>query len=327
MGGAAWIVAVLAVTAAPATGYLQVKVGQGVTVEVERVATQVSDGGDGVLFRGLREGRYWVTSRREGYEPQRTSVDVVAGTVVVHRPLAWQPIPTNVLLEEPKRGVGALIVQTFPVDATVDAKRLGWRKIEKGSAPFIASNVPAGTHRITFCNTYKCIDYRAKIQPNRLLSIIVDFDPGVIEDVSALHRTQLAEWRRRCLDGDDQLCKRACDLDVALSPGRRSVACESDIDTPILAADTDAATIVPVSRTLSPPCVASAGPASEVTLETDGAYDVFYGDRRLGNGPTIVAMLPEGCVELRTVSGKLGVDERVRLQIDSEQSKRYRVER
>lgn len=307
-------------------GYLQVKAGQGISVELEGVGTHVSDGGDGVLFRGLEAGRYWVTARREGYEPQRASVDVVLGNVVVHHLQAWQPIPVGVVKPKASKGVGALIVQTFPVEATVDAKRLGWRKIEKGDGPFIASNIPAGTHRITFCNTYKCIDYRAKIEPNRLKSIIVDFDPGEIEDVSDLHRQQLAEWRRMCAEGEDHLCKQACDLDVALSPGRRSAACENVAPRSEALAkkapEDDA--FVQVSRT--PPCLFDETIITSVTLETSDRYELFLGARRLGRGPSIAAELPSGCVELRAVNAKLGIDRRVRVDIDPDTAKSYRVE-
>ncbi len=319
-------IAVAGSAVATPKGYLQVKAGQGVSVELEGVGARVSDGGDGVLFRGLDARRYWVTARREGYEVQRSSVDVVTGNVVVHHLQPWQPIPVGVVEPKASKGVGALIVQTFPVEATVDAKRLGWRKIKKGDAPFIASNIPAGTHRITFCNTYKCIDYRAKIEPNRLLSILVDFDPGEIEDVSDLHRRQLVEWRRQCADGEEHLCKQACDLDVALSPGRKSVACEQ------LEPSTEAlARKVPVEdeyTTVSrpPPCIFDESHLTEVTLETSDYYEVYLEERLLGRGPRVVASLPMGCVELRTVNEKLGIDRRVRVDVDPEVSVRYRVE-
>lgn len=307
-------------------GYLQVKAGQGISVELEGVATRVSDGGDGVLFRGLDARRYWVTARRQGYEPQRASIDVVHGSVVVHHLQTWQPLPTGVEKPDASKGVGALIVQTFPVEATVDAKRLGWRKLVKGDGPFIASNIPAGTHRITFCNTYKCIDYRAKIEPNRLLSILVDFDPGEIEDVSDLHRQQLVEWRRLCADGEVHLCKQACDLDAALSPGRKSVACEQLDEKPEALAHKVPVEDEYTSASRPAPCIFDESHITEVTLETSDYYEVYLEERLLGRGPQLVAALPMGCVELRAVNEKLGIDRRVRVDVDPDVSRHYRVD-
>lgn len=236
-----------------AQGYLQVKVPAGTIVNVDRLGAKKTVDPEGVTFREVAPGTYWVTLERPGFERQRISIDVEIGAVAVVNPKPWQPVPAGAAEKKPAKGYGALIVQTFPVDATIDAKRLGWNKITKSDEPFIASNVPAGTHKVTFCNEYKCLDYRAQIRPGRLLSIIVDFDPGEIEDVSRLHRTQLASWRSGCAGGDATSCRRACNLDASLSPNLPSVACAAIERDVMIAGDDRKSDYVPVSRNLTPP--------------------------------------------------------------------------
>lgn len=122
--------------------------------------------------------------------------------------------------------MGALIIETSSATSTIDAKRLGWNKVQKGKAPFVAPRVPAGEHKLTFCNEYKCIDYRAKVRAGRTLALHVDFEPGHVEDVSSAHYARLKKWQTECRrEHLEVACEEACRLDTALSPGRAAAAC------------------------------------------------------------------------------------------------------
>lgn len=123
-------------------------------------------------------------------------------------------------------GTGALIIDTSSSTATIDAKRLGWNKVQKGKAPFVAPKVPAGEHKLTFCNEYKCIDYRARVRAGRTLALRVDFEPGHVEDISSAHQAQLKKWQSECRQMHvEEACEEACRLDSALSPKRAAAAC------------------------------------------------------------------------------------------------------
>lgn len=126
-----------------------------------------------------------------------------------------------------ERGAGAVVIETTSATSTIDAKRLGWNKVHKGKAPFIAPKVPAGEHKLTFCNEYKCIDYRARVRAGRTLALHVDFEPGHVEDVTRTHLAQLARWKEDCKKEDPNACEAACRWTSALSPGRPQATCST----------------------------------------------------------------------------------------------------
>jgi hypothetical protein len=120
---------------------------------------------------------------------------------------------------------GALIVDTNE-SATIHALRLGWNKVKKGEEPFVAAKVPPGEHRLTFCNEYKCIDYRATIRPGRVLALQVEFDPVEVADVSLQHREKMQRWQTDCRGNNElESCKKACEIGTLLSPRRPTKDC------------------------------------------------------------------------------------------------------
>lgn len=123
-------------------------------------------------------------------------------------------------------GTGALVIETSSSTSTIDAKRLGWNKVQKGKDPFVAPRVPAGEHKLTFCNEYKCIDYRARVRAGRTLALHVDFEPGHVEDISSAHQARLKNWQTECRQGHvEEACVEACRLGTALSPRRAAADC------------------------------------------------------------------------------------------------------
>jgi hypothetical protein len=232
-------------------GHLQIKSVPGVNLVLDGRDRGTTEGDDGFVFRDLAAGPHRVEAWLTGFEKQSSLVLVSAGVVTVHhlRPFsplpAKKPSPTAASLPD---ATGALIVQTLPVKATVDSSRLGWRKIQKGEEPFIATAVPKGQHKITFCNSVKCIDYLASIKTNDVVSLLVDFEPGQVHDVTREHKAQWALWRDACAShGDAESCLKLCAIESALAPRTRSAAC--------------------AALTQSAPRVASAGrPASDAAL-------------------------------------------------------------
>ena len=216
-----------AVPSGPA-GFVQVKAEAGVEVSLDGVRA-VAEDEHGVTFRDIAPGIHALVAQRAGFKAQRALISVEPAQVTVHRLVPWRPEGKD------DAARATLIVQTLPVDATIAAPTLGLAKITKGDAPLVLHSVPPGAHKLTFCNDYKCIDYRVEIPARDTVSLLVDFEPGEVRDESVALRAHVARLTEACL-GDDDLsaCKQACTLTVMA--GRPSPACSRlDEDTPNIA--------------------------------------------------------------------------------------------
>jgi hypothetical protein len=198
-------------------GFVQVKTQAGVEVLLDD-ARAVAEDEYGVTFRDVAPGIHTLVARRSGFHEQRALIAVEPASVTVHRLAPWRP------KSQRAAGRATLILQTLPVDATVSAPTLGLTKHPKGDAPLVLQGVPAGTHKLTFCNDYKCIDHRVEVPGKEIISLLVDFDPGQVRDESVAFRSHLARLTEGCLgDSDLQACKQACTL--AVMTGHPSPAC------------------------------------------------------------------------------------------------------
>ena len=207
-------------------GHVQVKAEEGVWVELAGFGLAVVEDTEGAVFRDIPIGSHRIVARREGFLPRHAVIEVHPGRVALHRIHGWQPEGSP----PPGEGSGALVVRTFPVDATIKASRLGWERIEKSDAPFVASGIPVGRHKLTFCNAYKCIDYHAKIVANRVTSLFVDFELGEVHDRSKQDALRQKRETRDCTKTKDlAACKSACTLEAALgTPGAACAALGQD---------------------------------------------------------------------------------------------------
>lgn len=197
-------------------GHLQVKAAAGVMIEVGARHAIVQDM-HGVSFLDMAPGAHRLVARKQGYVTQHALIWVRPGEVTVHRLAPWQR-------QVGTRGTAAIVVQTLPVDATVSAQALGYEKIAKGDDDLVISHVPPGRHKLTFCTSYKCIDYRAEVEDGDLVKLLVLFEPGVVQDKSETFRARYARVTQSCLrtrDADD--CTESCTLATRL--GIPSSAC------------------------------------------------------------------------------------------------------
>lgn len=204
-----------------APGHLQVAVPPGVQAVVDGQPRGEGQDNHGVIVRNLEPGPHQVTLRKPGSKPQHAIVHVAPGEVTVHRPAPWAKLDST---EDSQSGM--LMLQTLPFKASIKARSLGWKKVMKGPKPFRTS-VPAGQHRMTICNEYRCITYRVTVEPGRLRSLLVDLDEGFVEDLSVVHVAEWEQKRQACTRGLPGACRQACEWDSALRPEQPSSACRS----------------------------------------------------------------------------------------------------
>ena len=214
------------VAEASVPGHLQIAAEPGVTVDIDGQISARSQDQYGIIVRELSPGPHRLVLRRSGARTQRAIVNVVAGQVTVFTPQPWQsalPQPESASVRDRKTGM--LVVQTLPVQSTLKAESLGWSEFAKGSRPF-RTTTPAGRHRLTVCNEYRCIDYRVNVAAGRLRSILVDLDRGTVTDLSATHARQWYRHRQACEEsGVPFACQSACEMDTDLMPHEESRSC------------------------------------------------------------------------------------------------------
>jgi hypothetical protein len=204
-----------AAEAALPQGHLQVEAEPGVELVLDGDARATAEAPHGAIFRELSPGPHHLALSRLGYLEQQAVVLVSEGEVTRHAARPWQPIPLPTTGRDTGRdeGTGALVIDTLPAAATIDARSLGWTKLPKGSSPLVARELPAGMHRLLFCNDVKCIEHRAEIRRGAVLGLLVDFEPGLVIDRSDALRAARGSLDARCKkERSAEACGRACAL-------------------------------------------------------------------------------------------------------------------
>ncbi len=199
--------AVLIFAAVPASaaphGHLQVKAEPGVEVKIGSLVATTEDT-DGATFRRLAPGAHRLEAHREGYMSQHAVLWIRPGEVTLYRLVPW-------LFAVQGKGSAAIVIQTLPVETTIAARTLGYGKFAKGSAPAVLPKIEAGLHKITLCTAYKCIDYRAEVQAGAVLNLFVDFDSGLVQDLSEEYGAHVKRLTEDCLVRlNADACKQAC---------------------------------------------------------------------------------------------------------------------
>lgn len=323
----AWSGANAQVATAPEPGLLQIPAETGVSVRLDDSPPVAAEEPHGLLLRDLAPGPHRLLATREGFAPQHALAWVEPGRVSLHALRPWVPA------QRPRRPTGALWIDTFPVDATVEVKSLEWPKVQKAAEPFLAPQVPAGQHRLTVCNDYKCLDHRVHVRAGGVTALLVDLDSGEITDVGRAEVARDREARARCAErAEPEACKSACNRALALEPERPPSWCEALLSGPDLSAPTrpmGGAAAIAVSAplpTAEPTCRPSPGEAPGfVTISAKRPLELLLDDTSLGRTPLTRLELPAGCVELRATNPELGIDRKVQLDVVSGRVSSYRL--
>lgn len=311
------------------TGFVQFKAVPDVRIKLDGKDVGVTRSDEGLVVRDVRPGARRFEATRKGYAPQFGVVLVEAEAITVERLDAWQPM-TTVELDDSPAGFGTLIVETLPVDATILARRLGWKeKVHKGDSPFIARDVPAGRHRFTFCNPTKCMDYWVKIPKSGFRKLLIDFEPGEIIDVTNEFVSQWRSATRACHRARDrEACKLACDCDSRLTPARRSASCDAldGASSPRVVAEAYRPQHVQAAATFAPPdtCGVEEGAPGFVSIASRRQVKIFLGNEEIGTTPIVRQRLDPGCHELTAVTID-GRKHHMKLRVEPGRSRRIKL--
>jgi hypothetical protein len=305
-------------------GYVQFKGDPGVRIELDGEQAGVTSEKDGLIARGVKPGARRFVARRDGFVPQHGVVMVEADAVTVRELDAWQPIITAEI--ERDKGFGTLIVDTLPVDSTILARRLGWKeKVAKGERAFIAREIPAGSHKFTFCTDFKCIDYWVKIPRAGVRKLLVDFEPGHIFDVSREFHSEWKSASAECgRERERAACKLACEIDTALRPEASSSACNiiNGHEPSGMASNGEGAVRASTLFT-APDCDIPAG-SSWLSVTSVEAVELLLDDESLGHTPIVRQAIPSGCHQLVAVT-RDGRRHQVSIRVQPNQERRIKL--
>lgn len=316
----------VAYAAEPTPGYIHVRTAPGVNIKLDGKFKGVVENDEGLVIRDVSAGVHALYAFLNGHEDQLAMVTVEPAAIAVLKLRPFQPMPEHKLLggADEKVKSGSIWVEAIAVNATIDSKKLGWKKIPLDGEPFVAANVPAGQHKLTFCNPEKCIDYRANVKADDVLALVVDFGVNNIQDVTATKKSSWARLKDACA-GERSFCATSCNVELALSPRARSASCESLSPTlPVMAS---LASAVEISSPLEPPCVPLAGDRKGwLTIRTTPSASLFVRDTKLGETPLQRVELPAGCVELRARSLEGDREKTLRVDVEPDQVTVYAIE-
>lgn len=316
-------VARAAFAAEPAPGYIHVRSAPGVTIKLDGKFKGVVENEEGLVIRDVAAGVHALYAFLNGHEDQLAMVTVEPAAIAVLKLRPFQPMPEHKLLDATVK-TGSVWVEAIAVNATVDSKKLGWKKIPLEGEPFVAANVPAGQHKLTFCNPEKCIDYRANVKADDILALVVDFGINNIQDVTATKKNSWARLKDACA-GARSSCETSCNVELALSPRARPASCEAL--SPASPALASFASAVEIAAPLEPPCVPLAGDRKGwLTIRTTPAASLFVRDAKLGETPLSRVELPAGCVELRARALEGDREKTLRVEVEPDQITVYAIE-
>ena len=151
------------------------------TLEQSALKTQ-----DGMIIQDVPSGPHFVQVAKPGFEPQELLINVTAGRVfafkvdMVANPLEIeQEGPEAQVQLRPK--VGTLVVQSIPVECTIDIPSVELRHSQKTKDRWTARGFPVGRHKITLSAMGRTLTHEVEIAQDSTIKLAANFIDGTIE--------------------------------------------------------------------------------------------------------------------------------------------------
>ena len=173
-----------------ATGYIQVKCEQGISIflDGEFVGDTEKELG-GLILKDVTAGEHKLKAVKSNYQPQVKTIKVTAGGVLVYTVKPF--IPKIKITEEGeteqteiKLQVGILIIQSLPVECEINIPLIGVNEAKKNKDKWKVEQIPPGNYRAVFKAMGKEIPYEFEIVTGRTSHLMVDFISGEVKDLA-----------------------------------------------------------------------------------------------------------------------------------------------
>lgn len=304
-------------------GHLQIESPDLTQVHLNKRPMGTTDETGQLLLRGLSSGPHRVHLLRPGFSPQGALVFVEPGGVAVYQPQVWIP-------DQKLRGNAVLAVDTLPWQTTISSSSLGFSKIEKGPKTFVARGLSKGRHKLTFCTEHMCMDYNAQLRAGQVVKLLVDFNPGSVENASDAISESWRRAKKQCLaEKERTACLEACEYTASFFPTRNEPACDTlrgALQPRLSKRKVSNPKPVAISKPTNVPCVKNAsGGFGFVSIKAKLGTKLFVGSKYLGEAPLTKHRFPAGCVEIRVVQPKEKTDRTIQVEVKRNQLSVFRA--
>lgn len=168
-------------------GHIQVACAPGAQVHLDGVLEGVTRKDmAGLILPHVPAGPHTVKVAIAGFQAEQVRVDVRPGRVVVVRVQAHTP-EVEIEQEGQVHGlviaarVATLVVQSLPVECTIDIPTAGVRQASKTKDCWTARNLLAGKHEIALSAMGKTLRQQIELRPGQTLKLMADFLDGTLE--------------------------------------------------------------------------------------------------------------------------------------------------
>jgi len=159
---------------AQSVGYIQIKCEHGATVFLDNnfVGNTTSEVG-GLILQDVPAGSHVIKIVKEGYQPQSVKIELKENEIYLY----------EVSL---KQKIGALLVETIPIDCIIEVPLLNIDKENKGNKTektWEVSDIPIGSYRINFLALGKKVKYDLDIEEGTRKHLLVNILKNEVKEL------------------------------------------------------------------------------------------------------------------------------------------------
>jgi len=144
---------------------------------------------DGMLIQDVPSGPHFVRVAKPGFESQELVINVTGGRVFVFK-VNLVAKPLEIEEEGPEAQVqlradaGTLVVQSIPVECTIDIPSVELRQAQKTKDRWTAKGFPLGRHKVTLAALGKTLTHEVEIAQDSTVRLTANFIDGAVESVT-----------------------------------------------------------------------------------------------------------------------------------------------
>lgn len=180
------VVALLVAAGAPAlaqstVGYIQIKAAPGIQVLLDGTLQGVTNADvGGLILQDVAAGQHVLAFVKSGFQTQKATVEVTAGKVLVYAVKPFEP-KLNITQQGAQEAgniaqqVGTLVIQTLPVDASIDIPALRQQPIQKTRDILRIANIPAGAYSIVGTSLGQQLTQKLGVCPGTEVHLFMNF--------------------------------------------------------------------------------------------------------------------------------------------------------
>ncbi|MFC1792629.1 SUMF1/EgtB/PvdO family nonheme iron enzyme [Planctomycetota bacterium] len=185
------------------TGFIQIKCAPGVQIFLDSDLQGVTNEDmGGLIIQNVKPGQHQIKAIKPGFQPQVSTITVNAGQVVSFEVKDFVP-KVKITQKGDKREaevklkVGALRIQSLPIECTLSIAALNLNNQAKNKDEWLAEGVPVGKYKIVAEAIGKKLTHEVVVYEDKTAKIFFNFISGDIIDEDAHRRAEEQAAKQR----------------------------------------------------------------------------------------------------------------------------------